>query len=83
MMTRLKTHCGRCSQCLDRRFGTLAAGMADVDPEEMYDTDLLTGARVEDVDRTMAEISMAEKNGVSHRALAARALAEALKREPE
>ena len=36
-----------------------------------------------EMDRTMAEISMAEKNGVSHRALAARALAEALKREPE
>ena len=54
-MTRLKTHCGRCSQCLDRRFGTLAAGMADADPEEMYDTDLLTGARAEGVDLTMAE----------------------------
>jgi 7-cyano-7-deazaguanine synthase in queuosine biosynthesis len=36
-MTRLKTHCGRCSQCLDRRFGTLAAGMADVDPQEMWE----------------------------------------------
>ena len=54
-MTRLKTHCGRCSQCLDRRFGTLAAGMAEVDPEEMYDTDLLTGVRREGMDRTMAE----------------------------
>jgi hypothetical protein len=54
-MTRLKTHCGRCSQCLDRRFGTLAAGMADMDPEEMYDTDLLTGARADGMDCTMAE----------------------------
>ena len=55
MITRLKTHCGRCSQCLDRRFGTLAAGMADTDPQEMYDTDLLTGDRKVGADRTMAE----------------------------
>lgn len=36
-----------------------------------------------ELDRTMAELSMAEKNRVSHRALAARALGEALKREFE
>lgn len=54
-MTRLHTHCGRCSQCLDRRFGTLAAGLGDNDPAEMYETDLLTGARERNEDRTMAE----------------------------
>ncbi len=27
-MTKLHTHCGTCSQCLDRRFATLAAGLA-------------------------------------------------------
>ena len=54
-MTRLHTHCGCCSQCLDRRFGALAAGLSDYDPEEMYETDLLTGARDDDLDRTMAE----------------------------
>jgi 7-cyano-7-deazaguanine synthase in queuosine biosynthesis len=54
-MTRFQTHCGRCSQCLDRRFGTLAAGLGENDPVEMYETDLLTGAREVDLDRTMAE----------------------------
>jgi 7-cyano-7-deazaguanine synthase in queuosine biosynthesis len=54
-MTRLHTHCGRCSQCLDRRFGTMAADLGEDDPAIMYETDLLTGAREEDLDRTMAE----------------------------
>ena len=54
-MTRLHTHCGRCSQCLDRRFGALAAGLGEDDPETMYEVDLLTGAREEDLDQTMAE----------------------------
>jgi 7-cyano-7-deazaguanine synthase in queuosine biosynthesis len=54
-MTKLKTHCGCCSQCLDRRFATVAAGLADVDPEEMYAVDLLTGPRDDGKDRTMAE----------------------------
>jgi 7-cyano-7-deazaguanine synthase in queuosine biosynthesis len=54
-MTKLKTHCGRCSQCLDRRFAILAAGLGESDPEEMYAVDLLAGARDEGKDRTMAE----------------------------
>jgi 7-cyano-7-deazaguanine synthase in queuosine biosynthesis len=54
-ITRLKTHCGRCSQCIDRRFATLAAELGDVDPEEMYEVELLTGARKDGEDRTMAE----------------------------
>jgi 7-cyano-7-deazaguanine synthase in queuosine biosynthesis len=53
-MTRFQTHCGRCSQCLDRRFGALAAGLGDDDPREMYEVDLLTGARDEGPDKTMA-----------------------------
>jgi hypothetical protein len=54
-MTKLKTHCGCCSQCLDRRFATLAADLAEADPEEMYAVDLLTGPRDDGKDRTMAE----------------------------
>jgi 7-cyano-7-deazaguanine synthase in queuosine biosynthesis len=54
-MTRQKTHCGRCSQCLDRRFATLAAGLENEDPEEMYEVDLLTGFRDRGPDRIMAE----------------------------
>ena len=54
-MTRLHTHCGRCSQCLDRRFAMLAAGLERFDPQEMYAVDLFSGARDAGHDRTMAE----------------------------
>lgn len=55
-MTNLKTHCGTCSQCIDRRFGTLAAGCPDSeDPEEMYEVDLLRGERPPGDSRTMLE----------------------------
>jgi hypothetical protein len=55
-MTTLKTHCGTCSQCIDRRFGTLAAGCQDSeDPVEMYDVDLLRGERSPGESRTMLE----------------------------
>ncbi len=53
-MTRLHTHCGRCSQCLDRRFGILAAGLDRYDPAESYGTDLFTGERPAGPDREMA-----------------------------
>lgn len=55
-MTTLKTHCGVCSQCLDRRFATLSAGCPDSeDPEEMYGVDLLRGERTPGESRTMLE----------------------------
>jgi len=54
-MTKYKTHCGVCSQCIDRRFGTLGAGLEEHDPEEMYEVRLLEGGRNKDEDRTMAE----------------------------
>jgi len=38
-------HCGVCSQCIDRRFAVLAAGMEESDPEQGYTVDLLTGDR--------------------------------------
>ena len=60
-MTRLHTHCGRCSQCLDRRFGALAGGLGENDPAEMYEVDLLTGAREDSLDRTMASRSSATR----------------------
>lgn len=63
-MTTLKTHCGTCSQCIDRRFGTLAAGCPDSeDPEEMYEVDLLRGERPPGDSRTMLEsyVSMAKR----------------------
>lgn len=52
--TVLETHCGSCSQCLDRRFAILAAGLESDEPEEMYETPVLTGERHHDQHRTMA-----------------------------
>jgi Queuosine biosynthesis protein QueC len=54
-ITKLHTHCGCCSQCLDRRFAVLAANAAEHDPVEMYKVELLTGERERDDDKTMAE----------------------------
>lgn len=50
----LRTHCGACSQCLDRRFAILAAGLEEYDPPECYATDVLFGARERDRSVTMA-----------------------------
>lgn len=54
-MKKEKTHCGRCSQCLDRRFGVLSAGLGEFDPAQQYGVDLLTGAREPGAARVMAE----------------------------
>ena len=52
--TKAHTHCGRCSQCIDRRFAVLAAGAARHDPIDAYEVDLLTGARPADQVRVFA-----------------------------
>lgn len=41
--TKLHTHCGECSQCLDRRFAIIASGLEACDPPESYATDIVTG----------------------------------------
>ena len=53
--TKMHTHCGYCSQCVDRRLNALAAGYTnDEDPKEMYTSDIVTGPR-EESDLTMIE----------------------------
>ncbi|MEO1406877.1 MAG: 7-cyano-7-deazaguanine synthase, partial [Pseudomonadota bacterium] len=47
-------HCGRCSQCIDRRFAMLAAGVQGFDPAEAYNIDLMTGERTKATDREIA-----------------------------
>ena len=47
-------HCGRCSQCIDRRFAMLAAGLAAHDPEEAYRFDLMTSPRERVQDKEVA-----------------------------
>jgi hypothetical protein len=47
-------HCGRCSQCVDRRFGVAGAGVLSKDPETDYASDVFTGARPKELDRSIA-----------------------------
>ena len=51
---KLHTHCGACTQCFDRRFAILQAGLAEYDPEEIYATDVLFGERRSERSITMA-----------------------------
>jgi hypothetical protein len=46
--TKLHTHCGKCSQCIDRRFAVLSSGLEEHDPAEAYKVDLLVGQRPAD-----------------------------------
>lgn len=82
-MTSLHSHCGKCSQCIDRRFAILASGNAENDPAEMYKVDLLTDARESIEDKTMLEsfvrtatevTKMTDMQFFSHFAEATRAL---------
>ena len=51
-----KPHCGKCSQCVDRRIATIAAGVPDEDePADSYRIDLLAGARAPGEERAMIE----------------------------
>lgn len=54
MWTKQQKHCGRCSQCIDRRFGVIAAGMAVYEPSGNYMRDLFVSGRSEDEDLRMA-----------------------------
>ncbi len=52
--TRAHMHCGSCSQCIDRRFGILAAGLGEHEPATNYKIDLLTADRSASDDLRMA-----------------------------
>ncbi len=49
-----KRHCGACSQCIDRRFALAGAGLLSNDPEQDYVSDVFTGARPKQLDRSVA-----------------------------
>jgi hypothetical protein len=73
--TQTKTHCGLCSQCVDRRFAVLAAGLQDHEPAETYGVDLVRGERSPGRDVTLAEsyVLTADRfSGLSPVAFAAR-----------
>ncbi|MFH5927378.1 7-cyano-7-deazaguanine synthase [Roseomonas xinghualingensis] len=48
-------HCGVCTQCLDRRFGILAAGCGDLEPASQYAVELFRGERQAGVEAVTAE----------------------------
>ncbi len=47
------THCGVCSQCIDRRFGVVAAGAEEFDPQRIYKLEIFTQSPPEDADKIM------------------------------
>lgn len=49
-----KPQCGCCSQCIDRRFGSVAAGLENVDPGSRYGTDIFFDALPEGEALTLA-----------------------------
>jgi REase_DpnII-MboI/Queuosine biosynthesis protein QueC len=51
-MQRESTHCGICSQCVDRRFAAYAAGLDDIDEGGLYGVDFV-GQEVKGEARTM------------------------------
>lgn len=63
LKSKTHTHCGVCSQCIDRRFAVLAAGQAGHDPAAGYAVELMTGDRAAGVPRMMvaAYIDLAER----------------------
>jgi 7-cyano-7-deazaguanine synthase in queuosine biosynthesis len=52
--TTKQKHCGACSQCIDRRFAILAAGLEAHEDSASYRIDLLTGDRSLDKEIVMA-----------------------------
>ncbi|HNO79735.1 MAG TPA: 7-cyano-7-deazaguanine synthase [Phycisphaerae bacterium] len=64
-MTKLHTHCGKCSQCVDRRLAALAAGLSDEeDPEEMYELNVMTDARTDPESQTIIERMVGVANDI-------------------
>jgi 7-cyano-7-deazaguanine synthase in queuosine biosynthesis len=54
-ITTKQPHCGECSQCVDRRFGVLGAGLEEHDPEAKYRHRLLLDEWNPGEPRTLAE----------------------------
>lgn len=59
-------HCGTCSQCIDRRFGILAAGAEANDPMAGYATDIFTGSRPQEEDRMMMALYLERAKRVAN-----------------
>lgn len=53
--TKTHPHCGTCTQCIDRRFATIAAGMEEHDLSDYYEKDILESPLDVGEERTTAE----------------------------
>lgn len=53
--TKHQPHCGVCTQCIDRRFASLAVGMGDHDLASRYETDVFVQVLKDGMDRTRVE----------------------------
>jgi 7-cyano-7-deazaguanine synthase in queuosine biosynthesis len=56
------THCGTCSQCIDRRIGIIAAGAEAYDPSSQYKTDIILGSRPTDDDKILSAAFLERAN---------------------
>lgn len=63
-MTNQHTHCGGCSQCIDRRFAVVAAKADQYDPSEHYKVDVFTQSRDKGDDKIMAAAYLERANQV-------------------
>jgi hypothetical protein len=52
--TKNQRHCGRCSQCIDRRFATLAADLRSCDSGKDYVSDVFLAPRRDPVEKAIA-----------------------------
>ena len=52
--SKTQRHCGRCSQCIDRRFAITAAGLLAHDSERDYVSDVFVGPRKDALERAIA-----------------------------
>ena len=52
--TKTQRHCGRCTQCIDRRFATLAAELQSCDSSKDYVADVFIGPRKDSLEKAIA-----------------------------
>jgi 7-cyano-7-deazaguanine synthase in queuosine biosynthesis len=79
VMTKEHSHCGTCSQCIDRRFAIISAGIEAHDPLEYYKVDVFTESRSKNrhihEDKTMFASYLERANQVDRFARATQFLA--------
>lgn len=56
------THCGSCSQCIDRRIAIIAAGAEAYDPSSQYKTDIILGSRPTEDDKILSAAFLERAN---------------------